>query len=64
MLAFANCARIFLALLHEWEPQSYAMSAATKALTRQMLEWIAVCPRDYAEVMDAWRTSCPKLPFG
>jgi len=37
------------------------MSAATKALTRQMLEWIAVRPRDYAEVMDTWRTSCPRL---
>jgi hypothetical protein len=37
------------------------MNATTKALTRQMLEWIAVCPRDYAEVMEAWRTSCPRL---
>ena len=37
------------------------MSAATKTLTRQMLEWIAVRPRDYAEVMEAWRTSCPRL---
>jgi hypothetical protein len=26
-----------------------------------MLEWIAVRPRDYAEVMEAWRTSCPRL---
>lgn len=34
------------------------MSAALK---RQMLEWIAARPRDYAEVMEAWRTSCPRL---
>jgi hypothetical protein len=26
-----------------------------------MLEWIALRPREYAEVMDAWRTSCPRL---
>lgn len=37
------------------------MNATNKALTRQMLEWIAVRPRDYAEVMEAWRTSCPRL---
>ena len=37
------------------------MNATTKALTRQMLEWIAVGPCDYAEVMEAWRTSCPRL---
>jgi hypothetical protein len=34
---------------------------ATTALTRQMLEWIALRPRDYAEVMEVWRTSCPRL---
>jgi hypothetical protein len=33
----------------------------TIALTRQMLEWIASRPRTYAEVLDAWRTSCPRL---
>ena len=37
------------------------MNATTKDLTRQMLEWIAAHPRDYAEVMEAWRTSCPRL---
>jgi hypothetical protein len=37
------------------------MNATTAALTRQMLEWIAVHPRDYAEVMEVWRTSCPRL---
>jgi len=37
------------------------MSTATDALTRQMLEWIAARPRDRAEVMEAWRTSCPRL---
>ena len=37
------------------------MNATNTALRRQMLEWIAVRPRDYAEVMEAWRTSCPRL---
>jgi hypothetical protein len=37
------------------------MNATNEALTRQMLEWIAVRPRDYAEVMEVWRTSCPRL---
>ena len=31
-------------------------------LTIQLLEWIADCPRSYAETMEAWRTSCPRLP--
>ena len=26
------------------------------------VEWVARRPRPYAEVMDAWRTSCPRLP--
>jgi hypothetical protein len=30
-------------------------------LILDFLEWIAVEPRAYSEVMDAWRTSCPRL---
>jgi D-3-phosphoglycerate dehydrogenase len=26
-----------------------------------LVEWIAAGARPYAEVMDAWRTSCPRL---
>lgn len=26
-----------------------------------LLEWIAREPRSYADVLDAWRTSCPRL---
>lgn len=32
------------------------------ALILDLLEWIAGAERSYAEVMDAWRTSCPRLP--
>jgi hypothetical protein len=27
----------------------------------QFLQWIAARPRTYGEVMEAWRTSCPRL---
>lgn len=27
----------------------------------QFLAWVAARPRNYAETMDAWRTSCPRL---
>jgi hypothetical protein len=37
------------------------MSETSHALTLQMLEWIGARPRDYREVMEAWRTSCPRL---
>ncbi len=38
------------------------MSAAVELLLRDLLDWLARQPRSYAEVMDAWRTSCPRLP--
>jgi hypothetical protein len=34
----------------------------TENLILDLLEWVANRPRSYEEVMDAWRTSCPKLP--
>jgi hypothetical protein len=33
-----------------------------EALILDLLEWLAVEPRPYSSVMDAWRTSCPRLP--
>ena len=36
--------------------------AVVDALVVDLLEWLATRERTYAEVMDAWRTSCPKLP--
>jgi hypothetical protein len=38
------------------------MSDAVDALILDLLEWIGKVPRPYAEVMEAWRTSCPRLP--
>jgi hypothetical protein len=31
-------------------------------LILDLLEWLAKEERSYEELMDAWRTSCPKLP--
>lgn len=30
-------------------------------LILDLLEWIAARPRTYVDVMDAWRSSCPRL---
>ncbi len=38
------------------------MTIDNKPLMLDLVEWIAARPRMYAEVMDAWRTSCPRLP--
>jgi len=35
---------------------------AVDALILDLLEWIGPRPRPYSEVLDAWRTSCPRLP--
>ena len=37
------------------------MTEPTHALTLQLLQWISDKPRTYAEVLDAWRTTCPRL---
>ena len=38
------------------------MSDSVDSLVLDLLDWIGNEPRPYAEVMEAWRTSCPKLP--
>jgi D-3-phosphoglycerate dehydrogenase len=38
------------------------MSESVEALILELLEWIGQEPRPYAEVIEAWRTSCPRLP--
>lgn len=37
-----------------------ALMRQNAALTRQMLEWIASGSRSYAEVLDTWRSTCPR----
>jgi hypothetical protein len=38
------------------------MSETVEPLLHDMLAWIVKEERSYAEVMEAWRTSCPRLP--
>jgi hypothetical protein len=38
------------------------MSEDLEPLILDLVEWVAHRPRAYAEVMEAWRTSCPRLP--
>ena len=38
------------------------MSETVDTLLLDLLEWIGSGPRPYDEVLDAWRTSCPRLP--
>lgn len=38
------------------------MTDAVDALILDLLEYVANGGKDYADVMDAWRTSCPRLP--
>jgi D-3-phosphoglycerate dehydrogenase len=38
------------------------MAIENRALVLDLIEWIGDAPRPYDEVMDAWRTSCPRLP--
>ena len=42
-------------------PPGHLVSDPVDALVLDLLEWIAGAPRPYAEVMEAWRTSCPRL---
>ncbi len=38
------------------------MSDTVDILVLDLLEWLGPEPRPYIEVLDAWRTSCPRLP--
>lgn len=38
------------------------MSDAVEPLILDLLDWLRAGERPYAEVMEAWRTSCPRLP--
>jgi hypothetical protein len=37
------------------------MSDRLDPLILDLVEWVAKEPRAYADVMEAWRTSCPRL---
>jgi hypothetical protein len=38
------------------------MTDNLETLILDFLEWLGSSPRPYSEVIDAWRTSCPRFP--
>lgn len=38
------------------------INRVVESLILDLLEWVASGGKTYDEVMEAWRTSCPKLP--
>jgi hypothetical protein len=38
------------------------LTSTVDALVLDLLEWIGPDPRPYDEVLEAWQTSCPRLP--
>src|SRR3954471_11496756 len=43
------------------QAKDIVMRSDLDPLILDLLEWIAREPRSYADVIDAWRTSCPRL---
>jgi hypothetical protein len=43
-------------------PGNPMMAEELEPLILDLVEWIARRPRPYSQVMEAWRTSCPRLP--
>jgi len=39
------------------------MEAQPSLIMIQFLQWVADRPRSHEDVMDAWRSSCPRFPF-
>lgn len=37
------------------------MAGTLDPLVHDLVEWLAKGPKPYAEVLDVWRTSCPRL---
>jgi hypothetical protein len=42
--------------------QDANMEVQSSLIMIQFLEWVADRPRSYADVMEAWRSSCPRFP--
>jgi hypothetical protein len=59
----AVCLRQTTRRIHRnpWEQRRMPESDTVAALVLDLLEWIGPEPRPYPEVMEAWRTSCPRL---
>jgi hypothetical protein len=49
-------------VLHRNQRTLQAVSETVDSLILDLLEWIGPGERPYTETMEAWRTSCPRLP--
>ena len=38
------------------------MADVVETLMLDLLDWVGSQPRTYTDTLDAWRTSCPRLP--
>src|SRR5216684_6350848 len=47
--------------MHSIDCYLACMNHNPDALVLDFVEWIAAGPRPYSEVMEAWKTSCPRL---
>ena len=47
-------------MAHGQSPLSESPQAS--GLMIELLEWLAAQPRTYHQTMEAWRTSCPRMP--
>ncbi len=48
--------------MEERQTRYSMIDAVVDALIFDLLEWLASDGRTYEEVIDIWRTSCPRLP--
>jgi hypothetical protein len=43
-------------------PSLAVQFSAPSTLVVELLAWVSARPRGYGETMEAWRTSCPRMP--
>jgi len=57
------CADTIVVILEQQDVERYTnMTTIVDSLILDLLEWIGPNARLYTEVIEAWRTSCPRLP--
>ncbi len=49
------------ARVHPWEYVRVMSDDVVHSLVLDLLEWVGPGPRPYADVLEVWRTSCPRL---
>ena len=49
-------------MTHQQQSTGSPAPETVETLILDLLEWIGTGPRPYAEVLEAWQTSCPLLP--